>query len=143
VYKSEELAKDAAATQAYMICRNFSANDGMMPGKRIAISGDQGAILPIGYNSSSSKKTTYPGDSPTSINSVISVDSAGSSASSSPQTYYTASVGSGTAIVCACQRSYTTSGFVCELCFQEASSKATSHSSSHKHRSSHRSHHRR
>lgn len=33
-YGTEELARNAAATQAYMICRNFSVNDGMMPGQR-------------------------------------------------------------------------------------------------------------
>src|SRR5690242_1583953 len=27
-YESDELAKNAAATRAYMICRNFSVNDG-------------------------------------------------------------------------------------------------------------------
>ncbi|KAF2787282.1 hypothetical protein K505DRAFT_130135 [Melanomma pulvis-pyrius CBS 109.77] len=33
-YESDELAKNAAATRAYMICRNFSVNDGMYPGQR-------------------------------------------------------------------------------------------------------------
>ncbi|KAL1604156.1 hypothetical protein SLS59_003949 [Nothophoma quercina] len=33
-YESDELAKNAAATRAYMICRNFSVNDGMFPGHR-------------------------------------------------------------------------------------------------------------
>ncbi|KAF2724780.1 hypothetical protein K431DRAFT_281731 [Polychaeton citri CBS 116435] len=33
-YETEALAKDGAATKAYMICRNFSANDGMLPGQR-------------------------------------------------------------------------------------------------------------
>jgi hypothetical protein len=33
-YESEELAKNAAATRAYMICRNFSVNDGRDPGQR-------------------------------------------------------------------------------------------------------------
>ncbi|KAF2770507.1 hypothetical protein EJ03DRAFT_64162 [Teratosphaeria nubilosa] len=33
-YKSESLAKEGAAMNAYMICRNFSHNDGMYPGQR-------------------------------------------------------------------------------------------------------------
>jgi hypothetical protein len=33
-YESDELAKNAAATRAYMICRNFSVNDGRDPGQR-------------------------------------------------------------------------------------------------------------
>lgn len=32
-FESEELAKIAAATHAYMICRSFSINDGMYPGQ--------------------------------------------------------------------------------------------------------------
>ncbi|KAM3416269.1 hypothetical protein BST61_g7875 [Cercospora zeina] len=33
-YASEGLARDGAAQKAYMICRNFSVNDGMGPGQR-------------------------------------------------------------------------------------------------------------
>jgi ribosomal protein S14 len=33
-YESDDLAKNAAATRAYMICRNFSVNDGRDPGQR-------------------------------------------------------------------------------------------------------------
>ena len=33
-YESDELARDAAATRAYLICRHFSVNDGMIPGQR-------------------------------------------------------------------------------------------------------------
>jgi len=33
-YESDELAKNAAATRAYMICRNFSVNDGRAPGQQ-------------------------------------------------------------------------------------------------------------
>lgn len=33
-YASEALARDGAAQKAYMICRNFSVNDGMFPGQR-------------------------------------------------------------------------------------------------------------
>lgn len=48
-YESEELAKNAAATRAYMICRNFSVNDGMYPGQRPGQGGVvQGLPTPIG-----------------------------------------------------------------------------------------------
>ncbi|KJX92656.1 hypothetical protein TI39_contig5832g00035 [Zymoseptoria brevis] len=33
-YASASLARDGAAQKAYMICRNFSVNDGMVPGTR-------------------------------------------------------------------------------------------------------------
>ena len=33
-YQTDELARDAAATRAYLICRHFSVNDGMIPGQR-------------------------------------------------------------------------------------------------------------
>lgn len=46
-YESEELAKNAAATRAYMICRNFSVNDGMFPAQRPG-QGAQGLPAPIG-----------------------------------------------------------------------------------------------
>ncbi|KAH9859494.1 hypothetical protein IAQ61_011275 [Plenodomus lingam] len=46
-YESEALAKNAAATRAYMICRNFSVNDGMFPAQRPG-QGAQGLPTPIG-----------------------------------------------------------------------------------------------
>ena len=33
-YETDELARNAAATRAYMICRSFSVNDGMFPGQK-------------------------------------------------------------------------------------------------------------
>ncbi len=33
-YENEALAREAAATRAYAICRDFSVNDGMFPGQR-------------------------------------------------------------------------------------------------------------
>ena len=40
-YETEDLAQNAAAARAYMICRNFSVNDGMYPGQRQG----QGGVL--------------------------------------------------------------------------------------------------
>ena len=48
-YKSAALARDGAATKAFMICRNFSANDGMYPGQRPGSGGVvQGLPVAIG-----------------------------------------------------------------------------------------------
>lgn len=48
-YASEALARDGAAQKAYMICRNFSVNDGMFPGQRPGQRSSGGAIqgLPV------------------------------------------------------------------------------------------------
>jgi len=61
-YETDELARNAAATRAYMICRNFSVNDGMYPGQR---QGQGGVIqgLPVaigtGRRSTHSSGTEY------------------------------------------------------------------------------------
>jgi hypothetical protein len=74
-YESDELAKNAAATRAYMICRNFSVNDGMYPGQRPGQGGVvQGLPVAIGtgrrntassneYDSNSSSGGTSPRNS--------------------------------------------------------------------------------
>jgi hypothetical protein len=74
-YETDELAKNAAATRAYMICRNFSVNDGMYPGQRPGQGGVvQGLPVAIGtgrrntassneYDSNSSSGGTSPRNS--------------------------------------------------------------------------------
>ncbi|KAF2642575.1 hypothetical protein P280DRAFT_268438 [Massarina eburnea CBS 473.64] len=74
-YETDELAKNAAATRAYMICRNFSVNDGMYPGQRPGQGGVvQGLPVAIGtgrrntcssneYDSASSSGGTSPRNS--------------------------------------------------------------------------------
>ena len=65
-FPTPELARDAAACQAYIICRNFSVNDGMYPGDRPNQGGIvQGLPIAIGTErqgtskgSSSSSKTS-------------------------------------------------------------------------------------
>lgn len=48
-YKSESLAREGAAMNAWMICRNFSHNDGMRPGARPGQRSANGAVqgLPV------------------------------------------------------------------------------------------------
>jgi hypothetical protein len=74
-YETDELAKNAAATRAYMICRNFSVNDGMYPGQRpgqggvvqglpVAIgTGRRGTVSSAEFDSSSSSGGNSPRNS--------------------------------------------------------------------------------
>ena len=58
-YKSEALARDGAAMKAFMICRNFSNNDGMLPGQRSGQRTSAGVVqglpVPIGSGRRSSR----------------------------------------------------------------------------------------
>jgi hypothetical protein len=76
-YESDDLAKNAAATRAYMICRNFSVNDGRLPGQGGA---SQGLPVAIGtgrrntassndYDSNSSSGGTSPRNSDCGLDS--------------------------------------------------------------------------
>jgi hypothetical protein len=55
-YETEELARNAAATRAYMICRNFSVNDGMVPGQR---QGQGGVIQGLPVAIGTGRRPTY------------------------------------------------------------------------------------
>jgi len=86
-YESDELARNAAATRAYMICRNFSVNDGMYPGQRPNQGGViQGLPVAIGtgrrstYGSSGGESSGEGYDSASSTYA-----DAGSSGGSSPR----------------------------------------------------------
>lgn len=48
-YKTDKLARDGAAQKAFMICRAFSANDGMIPGQRPGQGSASGVVqgLPV------------------------------------------------------------------------------------------------
>jgi len=77
VYESVELAKNAAAQQAYMICRNFSVNDGMMPGQHPGVAAASTAPaqgLPVAIGAGRQRRTT--------VDSNASGDYASSSGSS-------------------------------------------------------------
>ncbi|GAB7363804.1 hypothetical protein MBLNU230_g4371t1 [Neophaeotheca triangularis] len=87
-YQSDVLAREGAATKAWMICRNFSVNDGMYPGQRAGQRSDggivQGLPAPIGtgrrsnrdsnsssggYTEPGSGESSSGGDSPKSLDS--------------------------------------------------------------------------
>ena len=66
-YSSEELARDGAAMKAFMICRQFSHNDGMCPGQRPgqAMSGHgpvQGLPVAIGVGRRSARNSDASSD---------------------------------------------------------------------------------
>lgn len=94
-YESDELARNAAATRAYMICRNFSVNDGMYPGQRQGQGGViQGLPVAIGtgrrstYSSSSNDYDSGSGgSSPRSSDYGLETESRRSSKSSSGSCY--------------------------------------------------------
>lgn len=118
-YESEELAKNAAATRAYMICRNFSVNDGLFPGQRPGQAA-QGLPTPIGagrrntcssndYDSiSSSSGDTSPRNSDCGLDGagVMGRRSSKSSASSTSN--------------CHCGRGAVRAYERCQYCLQEA-----------------------
>lgn len=77
-YRSEDLARESAATKAFMICRNFSANDGMLPGQRPGGGVVQGLPVAIGtgrrMNRNSNSSVESYSDSSSGSNSPKSSD---------------------------------------------------------------------
>jgi hypothetical protein len=123
-YTSEELARDKAAESAYMICRNFSVNDGMYPGQKQGQAGVvQGLPVAIGagrrsrykndYESSSSYSASSGDSSPRSSDTEL--DSA-----SRRTVAATKATPQATAAVCYCRRGYVTRRGQCDYCAQEA-----------------------
>jgi hypothetical protein len=124
-YSSEELARDKAAESAYMICRNFSVNDGMYPGQKQGQAGVvQGLPVAIGtgrrsrykndYESTSSYSSSSSGDSsPRSSDTELDSSRRRSGAS-------TKAVPEAAATVCYCRRAYVSRHGHCEYCMQEA-----------------------
>jgi hypothetical protein len=122
-YASEELARDKAAESAYMICRNFSVNDGMFPGQKQGQAGVvQGLPVAIGAGRRSRYKNDYES---------TSSYSGSSSGESSPRTSDTeldsgsrrsgASANAATAAAatfCYCGRGYVSRYGRCEGCMQ-------------------------
>lgn len=121
-YSTEECARDKAAEAAYIVCRNFSVNDGMIPGQKQGQGGvKQG--LPVAIGAGRARRgqydnavRAYPGNnsedsSPRSSNSELEASSRRSSASSSSST-----PGS----VCYCRRAYVSRYERCEYCCHEA-----------------------
>lgn len=133
-YESEALAREAAATRAYAICRDFSLNDGMFPGQRQGQPGVvQGLPVAIGTGRRSRKSTSAHqyssalsqgyqdaaalyedtasrGSSPRSSDSGIDFSSRRSSKSSS------------SSYLCGCGRAAVRSAYErCGYCVQDAS----------------------
>ncbi|KAF2089641.1 hypothetical protein K490DRAFT_72352 [Saccharata proteae CBS 121410] len=81
-YETDELARNAAATRAYMICRNFSVNDGMYPGQR---QGQGGVIqgLPVAIGTGRRSTYTSSNDYDSSSSAYNEAGSGGSSPRSS------------------------------------------------------------
>lgn len=128
-YDSEALAQEAAATRAYAICRDFSVNDGLLPGQRRGQAGvTQGLPVAIGTGRRSRNITQQyetsayhdvamfadagsRGSSPRSSGSDLDTASRRSSKSSSSGTYY----------MCVCQRAAVRSAYErCGYCAHEA-----------------------
>ncbi|KAF1991859.1 hypothetical protein K402DRAFT_399820 [Aulographum hederae CBS 113979] len=81
-YTSEELARNAAATRAYMMCRNFIVHDGMYPGQRADQSGVvQGLPVAIGAGRRNNYTTRQDYEAPSSM--YVENESGGSSPRSS------------------------------------------------------------
>ena len=85
-YKSAALARDGAATKAFMICRNFSANDGMYPGQR---PGSGGVVqgLPVAIGEGRAATTRSCRNSMAGSEVSTSDGSGGSSGGESPRSF--------------------------------------------------------
>lgn len=92
-YKSAALARDGAATKAFMICRNFSANDGMYPGQRPGGGGVvQGLPVAIGEGRAATRSCR---SSMTGSEVSTSEGSGGSSGGESPRSFESGSYADG------------------------------------------------
>ena len=85
-YKSAALARDGAATKAFMISRNFSANDGMYPGQR---PGSGGVVqgLPVAIGEGRAATTRSCRNSMAGSEVSTSDGSGGSSGGESPRSF--------------------------------------------------------
>ncbi|KAF2753888.1 hypothetical protein EJ05DRAFT_504489 [Pseudovirgaria hyperparasitica] len=115
-YETDDLARNAAATRAYMICRNFSVNDGMYPGQRQGQGGIvQGLPVAIGtgrrntqssINDSDSGSTGSGGSSPRGSDSGLPQTHSRHTSKSSVETCY-------------CGRGHVRAYERCQRCLQE------------------------
>lgn len=123
-YETDDLAKNAAATRAYMICRNFSVNDGMYPGQRPGQGGVvQGLPVAIGSgrrntvssNDYDSASTSSGGASPRGSDCGLDSERPGrrtSKSSSSSSKSFTSN--------CYCGRGHVREYERCTYCLREA-----------------------
>ncbi|KAJ5737951.1 hypothetical protein N7493_001106 [Penicillium malachiteum] len=62
---SETLARESAAMRAYLICRNFSVNDGMIPGNQVNGHGRSGTLQGIPVAIGTGRKSSRDEDTDT------------------------------------------------------------------------------
>ncbi|KAK5153747.1 hypothetical protein LTS14_007441 [Recurvomyces mirabilis] len=135
-YRTETQAREGAATNAYMICRNFSHNDGMYPGKRPGQRSASGAVqgLPVAigtgrrgsrmtdtsstYESASSEGTSSGGNSPRSPGSGFEQQMQQVTATM-PRAAPTQRASRSQGYVCQCQRAPIYAYERCGLCLRE------------------------
>ena len=128
-YTTEEQARDKAAESAYMICRNFSVNDGMYPGQKQGQAGvKQGLPVAIGTGRKGrgSSATYGPEYASSAYVNYAGTSSGGSSPRSSDSELEMAArrSSSGSAVaakaeVCYCRRGYVHSHQRCAYCLRE------------------------
>lgn len=119
-YHTEEQARDKAAESAYMICRNFSVNDGMYPGQK---QGQPGVVqgLPVAIGTGRRNNQRFASD----YTSVYSSGSAGSSPRTSesdldvPSRRSSANSPASKYTICNCRRAYVYQQSRCEHCIRE------------------------
>lgn len=135
-YTTEALARDAAATRAYMICRNFSVNDGMYPGQKPGSGTVQGLPVAIGSGRKNiSVSASSPNDQRRRLGELREEDedesSSWTSGGSSPRSVDSAVAGmrAGAAkqhhhvrqIACACRRAPVLQHYPrCQYCLRDA-----------------------
>jgi len=145
-YATEALARDGAAQKAYMICRNFSVNDGMFPGQRPGQRSSGGAVqgLPVAIGTgrrsnrssaasydtaSSTDGTSSGGNSPRSLEGgfeqqMQQVSSVGALPKPAPRANKRASVitgvGAGDEYMCYCRRAAVRAYGRCNFCLRES-----------------------
>ncbi|KZF19216.1 hypothetical protein L228DRAFT_241885 [Xylona heveae TC161] len=82
-YESEKLARENAAMRAYLICRNFSVNDGMYPAGYHNRGSSNGIIQGLPVAIGTGRRSTYSDDGAYEASVGSSNESVGSSRASS------------------------------------------------------------
>jgi len=122
-YSTEELARDKAAESAYIVCRNFSVNDGMIPGQHRGQGGvRQGLPVAIGTGRQSRQYSginAYGGGSSSSEESSPRTSNSDLEATA-PSRRSSASSSSSSNSICYCRRAYISRYERCEYCCREA-----------------------
>jgi bisphosphoglycerate-dependent phosphoglycerate mutase len=123
-YTSEEVAREKAAESAYIVCRNFSVNDGMIPGQKQGQGGvKQGLPVAIGTGRQRGSRQYAGAVHAYAGSNSSSADSSPRTSESGLETASRRSSGSTSSnipiSVCYCQRAYVSRYQRCEYCCQE------------------------